>query len=101
VFDLLKVFLDASFSIVLLVTAVASTTMSSSVFIMVFEQMARLGPIVELHCGLMLDESLCCVSVVVVVDCGLVMDNGFMVRFSVVMILSSLGRVGSALGALI
>ena len=63
--------------------------------------MASLGAIMELHCGLVLDESLCCMSIVVVMDCGLVMNHGLVVLFSVVMMLSYLGRVGSALRALI
>lgn len=63
--------------------------------------MASLGAIMELHCGLVLDESLCCMSIVVVMDCRFVMDHGFVVLFSVVMMLSSLRRIGSALRALI
>ena len=108
-FDLLEVFLDASFSIVLLVTilrvsAVASTV-SSGIVIMVFKQVARLGSIMELlhfYGLMMLDESLCGVmGIVVVMDCGFVADRGLMVRFIIVTMLSSLRRVGSALGALI
>ena len=109
-FDLFEVFLDASFSIVLLVTilrvsAVASSV-TSGIVIMVFQQVARLGSIMELlhFYGLMmmLDESLCGVmGIVVVMDCGFVADRGLMVRFIIVTMLSSLRRVGSALGALI
>lgn len=108
-FDLFEVFLDASFSIVLLVTilrvfAVASSV-TSGIVIMVFQQVARLRSVMELlhfYGLMMLDESLCgMTSIVVVMNRGFVVDHGLVVRFSIVTVLSSLGRVGSALRALI